>query len=111
VPIYYEARLAKIVLIESERPTIDAEFEELTEIEEAGKKEKLKSRRARLEAMVGTQKRLELIAKDIVNHFENRCAVQEGKGMIVCMSRRICVDLYSEIIKLRPDRHSDDEKL
>ena len=77
MPIYYEARLAKINLIESERPSIDAEFEELTEIEEIDKKEKLKSRRARLEAMVGTQKRIKLIAKDIVHHFENRCAVQE----------------------------------
>jgi type I restriction enzyme, R subunit len=111
VPIYYEARLAKINLIESERPTIDSEFEELTEIEEMGKKEKLKSKWARLEAMVWTDKRLKLIALDIVTHFENRCAVQDGKGMIVGMSRRICVDLYNEIVKLRPERHSDDDTL
>lgn len=111
MPIYYEARLAKINLIESERPTIDSEFEELTEIEEMGKKEKLKSKWARLESMVGTEKRLKLIAQDIVTHFENRCAVQDGKGMIVGMSRRICVDLYNEIIKLRPERHSDDDGL
>lgn len=109
VPIYYEARLAKINLIESERPTLDADFEEVTESEEMGKKEKLKSRRARLEAMVGTEKRLQLIAQDIVNHFENRCAVQDGKWMIVSMSRRICVELYAQIIKLRPDWHSDDD--
>jgi type I restriction enzyme, R subunit len=109
VPIYYEARLAKINLIESERPTLDADFEEVTESEEMGKKEKLKSRRARLEAMVGTEKRLQLIAQDIVNHFENRCAVQDGKGMIVSMSRRICVELYAQIIKLRPEWHSDDD--
>ena len=58
--------------------------------------------------MVGTQKRLETIARDIVTHFEQRCEVLDGKGMIVCMSRRICVDLYNEIIKIRPDWHSED---
>lgn len=109
VPIYYEARLAKINLIESEKPHIDADFEEVTEEAEEDTKSKLKSKWARLEAMVGSKKRIELIAKDIVEHFENRRAAIEGKGMIVAMSRRIAVDLYEEIVKLRPDWHSDDE--
>ncbi|TSC92696.1 MAG: type I site-specific deoxyribonuclease, HsdR family [Candidatus Berkelbacteria bacterium Licking1014_7] len=103
VPIYYEARLAKIELLESERPKIDPEFEELTEGEEVEMKEKLKSKWARLEAMVGSEKRIKLIAEDLVKHFEDRMAVIEGKGMIVAMSRRIAVELYDELIKLRPD--------
>ncbi len=108
VPIYYEARLAKIQLSESERPKIDPEFEELTEGEEVEKKEKLKSKWARLEAMVGSSKRIKLIAKDLVDHFEARRGTIEGKGMFVAMSRRIAVELYDEIIKLRPKWHNDD---
>lgn len=108
VPIYYEARLAKIQLLESERPKIDPEFEELTEGEEVEKKEKLKSRWARLEAMVGSEKRIKLIAKDLIEHFEARLDAVEGKGMFVAMSRRIAVELCDEIIKLRPDWFSDD---
>lgn len=108
VPIYYEARLAKIGLVESERPKIDAEFEELTEGEEVARKEKLKSKWARLEAMVGSEKRIKLIARDVVDHFEKRRSALEGKGMFVAMSRRIAVELYDEIIKLRPEWHSDD---
>lgn len=110
VPIYYEARLAKIELLESEKPTIDSNFEELTEGEEMDVKERLKSKWARLEAMIGSEKRIHLVARDIVDHFENRQAVMDGKGMIVVMSRRIATDLYDEIIKLRPGWHSDDEK-
>lgn len=110
VPIYYEARLAKLELREEERPKIDPEFEELTEGEEETVKEKLKRRWARIEAMVGTEKRIRLIAKDIVEHFEQRLEVMDGKGMIVCMSRRICVDLYDAIIKLRPGWHSEDNE-
>ncbi len=102
VRIYYEGRLAKLDLKEDERPKIDPEFEEITEGEEASVKEELKSKWARLEAMVGADKRIQLIAQDIVEHFENRLAAMDGKGMIVCMSRRICVALYDEIIKLRP---------
>jgi type I restriction enzyme R subunit len=90
-------------------PRVDAEFEELTESEEQTDRQKLKSRWARLEAIVGNEHRLELIAKDIVNHFESRNEVLDGKAMIVCMSRRICVDLYAQIVKIRPDWHSDDE--
>ena len=102
VPIYYESRLAKLALNEAERPTIDPKFEEATEGEEVERKEKLKTKWAQLEAVVGAQKRLELVAKDIVEHFEKRLEPMDGKAMIVCMSRRICVELYREIVKLRP---------
>ena len=108
VPIYYEARLAKISLNENERPKIDHEFEELTEGEEVERKEKLKSKWARLEVLVGAHKRISLIAHDVVDHFENRLSAVEGKGMIVAMSRRIAVEFYNEIIKLRPNWASDD---
>lgn len=109
VPIYYEARLARIELKKEEQPKIDSEFEELTEGEELERKEKLKSKWARLEAMVGSEKRISLIARDVVDHFENRLSAIDGKGMIVTMSRRIAVELYNEIIKLRPNWHSDDD--
>ncbi|UZE92474.1 MAG: type I restriction endonuclease subunit R [Methanosarcinales archaeon] len=111
VGIYYESRLAKLELKPEERPRIDPEFEEVTEGEEVARKEQLKSKWARLEKVVGSQKRIERIANDIVHHFEERLDILEGKGMIVCMSRRICVDLYNEIIKLRPEwHHKDDDK-
>ena len=110
VPIYYESRLAKIGLDEDEKPHIDPEFEEVTETEEVAQKEKLKTKWAQLEALVGTEKRLGLIADDIIAHFEERLAAIDGKGMIVCMSRRICVDLYNAIIKRRPGWHDNDDK-
>src|SRR5271157_2029723 len=109
VRVYYESRLAKLQLDEEERPHIDPKFIEVTEGEEVAKKEKLKSKWARLEALVGSEKRLRQIAEDIVQHFEDRLAALDGKGMIVCMSRRICVDLYNELIKLRPHWHGDDD--
>ncbi len=111
VRIFYESRLAKLELKPEERPRIDKEFEEVTEGEEIEGKEKLKSKWAKLEAVAGSPRRIKRIAKDIVNHFENRLDVLDGKGMIVCMSRRICVDLYNEIIKLKPEwNNEDDEK-
>lgn len=110
VRIFYENRLAKINLKEDEKPRVDAEFEELTENEELSDKQNLMSKWGRLEAIVGNEHRLELIANDIVKHFESRNEVLDGKAMIVCMSRRICVDLYAQIIKIRPDWHSDDDK-
>ena len=110
VPIYYESRLAKIELDEDEKPNIDPEFEELTETEEVTQREKLKTKWAQLEALVGTEKRLGLIADDIIEHFEERLETIDGKGMIVCMSRRICVDLYNAIIKRRPEWHNDADK-
>jgi type I restriction enzyme R subunit len=110
VRIYYENRLAKINLKEEEKPRVDEEFEELTESEEQSQQQRLKSKWASLEALVGNEHRIELIAADIVKHFESRNEVMDGKAMIVCMSRRICVDLYAQIIKIRPDWHSDDDK-
>jgi len=107
VPIYYESRLAKLDLDESERPKIDPEFEEVTEGEEIERKEKLKTKWAQLEAIVGAKKRLGLLARDIVEHFERRLEALDGKAMVVCMSRRICVDLYEEIVALRPEWHDD----
>ena len=109
VPIYYESRLAKLALDESEKPTIDPEFEEATEGEEIERKEKLKTKWAQLEAVVGAEKRLKLVAQDIVAHFEDRIEAMEGKAMVVCMSRRICVALYRELVRLRPDWHHKDD--
>jgi type I restriction enzyme, R subunit len=110
VPIYYESRLAKLELKESERPKIDPEFEEATEGEEVERKEKLKSRWAQLEAVVGSENRIKLIARDLVEHFENRLATMDGKAMVVCMSRRICVELYREIAALRPQWHANEDE-
>jgi type I restriction enzyme R subunit len=109
VPIYYESRLAKLELDEAERPRIDPDFEEATEGEEVERREKLKTKWAQLEAIVGTQKRLGLVARDLVEHFEKRLEAMEGKAMVVCMSRRICVELYREIVKLRPEWESADD--
>jgi type I restriction enzyme R subunit len=109
VPIYYESRLAKLSLSESERPKIDPDFEEATEGEEVERKEKIKTKWAQLEAVVGAEKRLRLVAQDIVDHFEERLEALDGKAMVVCMSRRICVELYRELVRLRPDWHDDDD--
>jgi type I restriction enzyme R subunit len=103
VPIYYESRISKLSLNAAALPKLDAEFEEITEGEELTKKEKLKTKWAALEALVGDPKRIALIAADLVAHFEKRVEAMDGKAMIVCMSRRIAVDLYNALIKLRPD--------
>ena len=103
VPIYYESRIAKLGLNASELPKIDDEFEEITEGEELTKKEKLKTKWAALEALVGDPKRVALIAKDLVEHFEKRLEAMDGKAMVVCMSRRIAVDLHNAILELRPE--------
>ena len=103
VPIYYESRIAKLGLNAAELPKLDKEFEEITEGEEEGSREKLKTKWAALEALVGDPKRITLIAKDLVEHFEKRLEAMDGKAMVVCMSRRICVDLHEAILKLRPD--------
>ncbi|QTF10596.1 type I restriction endonuclease subunit R [Brenneria izadpanahii] len=111
VPIYYESRLARIELDEDEKPKLDAEVEALLENEGSDEKEKFKGRAAAVERLVGSQKRLALVAQDLVTHFEERVAALDGKAMVVCMSREICVDLYKEIIKLRPDWHNADDTL
>ena len=110
VPIYYESRLARIELDEDEKPALDDEVAELTEDEAESEQERLKRRWANVEAVVGAEKRLGLIARDLVEHFESRVVGMDGKAMIVCMSRRICVALYSEIVKQRPDWHSGDDE-
>jgi type I restriction enzyme R subunit len=109
VPIYYESRLAKLKLDESERPHLDEEFEEVTEGEESEHKEKLKTKWAQLEALVGAEERIKQVAEDMVQHFENRLEVMDGKAMIVCMSRRICIELYNAIINIRPDWHNNED--
>ncbi|MDW7760672.1 MAG: type I restriction endonuclease subunit R [Acidobacteriota bacterium] len=103
VPIYYESRLAGLALDEAERPRIDPDFEEATEGEEVERKERLKTKWAQLEAVVGAGKRLRLVARDIVEHYERRCEALAGKAMVVCMSRRICVELHRELVRLRPE--------
>jgi type I restriction enzyme, R subunit len=103
VPIYYESRISKLSLNAAELPKLDAEFEEITECEELTRKEKLKTKWAALEALVGDPKRIALIAADMVTHFEKRVEAMDGKAMVVCMSRRIAVDLYNALIALRPD--------
>lgn len=109
VPIYYESRLARIELDEDEKPKIDAEVNELTEEDSEADQERFKKKWSTVEALVGSDKRLALVAKDMVAHFEDRVAALDGKAMMVCMSRRICVRLYDEIVKLRPDWHSMDD--
>ena len=103
VPIYYESRLAKLTLNEAELPKIDPDFEDATEGEEIERKEKLKTKWAQLEAVVGAGPRLRLIAQDLVSHFDRRLEAMDGKAMVVCMSRRICFDLYRELARLRPE--------
>ena len=109
VPIYYESRLARIELDEEEKPKIDAEVNELTEDDPEVEQERFKRKWSTVEALVGSDKRLALVAQDMVTHFEDRVAALDGKAMVVCMSRRICVKLYDEIVKLRPDWHSADD--
>ena len=111
VPIYYESRLAELGLDEDQKPNIDPGFEEATEGEELDRKEKLKTRWAQLEAIVGAEKRVTLVAEDIGDHLERRLEAMDGKAMVVCMSRRICIDLYRALVRLRPDwEHADDDK-
>ncbi|MBY0232622.1 MAG: type I restriction endonuclease subunit R, partial [Gemmataceae bacterium] len=107
VPILYESRLARLKLDETRRPKLDADFEEATEGEDECLKQKLKSRWAALESLVGAEERVALVARDLVAHWEKRLEALDGKAMIVCMSRRICVDLYAALAKLRPEWHED----
>ena len=108
VPIYYESRLAKLDLDAEVLKEIDADVGELVEDEELNDKEKFKSKWSALEKLVGSEPRIKQIAKDLVEHFEDRVATIEGKGMIVAMSRQIAVDLYDAIVALRPQWHNED---
>jgi type I restriction enzyme R subunit len=109
VPIFYESRLAKVHFAEDEKVSLDEQFEELTEGEELNNRQQMRAKWTRLEAIVGNPNRIAKIAEDLVYHYEQRSGVLEGKAMIVCMSRRICVELYDAIIKIRPLWHSDDD--
>lgn len=109
VPIYYEGRLARIQLNEDEQPRIDPEFEEITEGEEETEKQRLRTKWAALEGMVGNEKRIGLVADDLVDHLDRRLEAMNGKALVVCMSRRICVDMYNALTKRRPEWHHDDD--
>ncbi|MHB1631769.1 MAG: type I restriction endonuclease subunit R, partial [Acidithiobacillus sp.] len=109
VPIYYESRLVRLNLPEDQRPLIDSTFEEITEDDEQENKERLKTRWAQLEALVGAPRRVEQIAADLLDHWEKRKNILSGKAMIVAMSRRIAVELYDAIIRIHPDWHSEDD--
>jgi len=110
VPIYYESRLAKLNPNEKEWPRVDANFEEVTEGEEEAHKRRLKTKWSALESIVGADKRIRLIAEDLVDHFEQRLRHMDGKCMVVCMSRRICVQMFDAIAALRPGWRSDDDE-
>jgi type I restriction enzyme R subunit len=110
VPIYYESRIANLDLPEDQLPQVDVELEEVTENEEIERVEKLKSKWAALEIIVGTEKRLELVADDLLQHFDDRQSAMDGKAMIVGMSRRICVAIYDQIVKRHPEWADDDDE-
>lgn len=110
VPIYYESRLAKLDLDAEILKEIDEDVGELVEDEELANREKFKSKWATLEKLVGAEKRIQQVAHDLVNHFEERTAATRGKGMIVAMSRHIAVQLYDAIIAERPDWHNEDPR-
>lgn len=110
VPIFYESRLAKVHFEEDEKVKLDEQFEELTEGEELTQRQQLRAKWTRLEAIVGNPNRIKKIAEDLVNHFEQRSSVLDGKAMVVCMSRRICVELYEAIVKIRPNWHSAEDE-
>ena len=109
VPIYYESRVAKINIEEQKKLQLDKEIEELTEAEELSVAQQMKAKWSSIEAVIGSKNRLQKVAQDFIAHFEKRTSILEGKAMFVCMSRRICVDLYNEIISLRPHWHSNDD--
>lgn len=109
VRIFYESRLAKIELDPDEQKIIDQRIEEVTEEDELTERQQRFAKWTQQEAIVGSEKRLQQVAADIVKHFEQRSEVFDGKGMIVCMSRRICVALFDAIIKIRPEWYNGDD--
>ena len=108
VRIYYENRIIKLETDEEEMTKIDDEFEEVTEGQEEFEKDKNRAKWSRMESIVGSPNRVKKLAEDIVNHYEEKAKSIDGKAMVVCMSRRICVELYDAITALRPDWHHDD---
>lgn len=107
VKIYYESRVIPLNL--PQNLDLDEAYNNITEDQEEDVKQRLKSKWSRVEALAGAKPRIEALAKDIIQHFETRQQAMKGKGMIVTMSRRIAVDLYDEIIRLKPEWHSDDD--
>lgn len=103
VPLRYESRQAKILLPEENKPVVDEEFEDATEDADEVQRDRLKSSWSQLARIVGSEERLDLVASDLIEHWERRQKILEGKAMIVCMTRQICVDLYKKITELRPD--------
>ncbi|WP_042353091.1 type I restriction endonuclease subunit R [Bacillus massiliigorillae] len=108
VKIFYENRIIKLDTDEEEWQKLDDEFEEITEGQEDNDREKYKTKWSRMEAIVGAPNRVKRLARDIVEHYEEKSKTIAGKAMVVCMSRKICADLYDEIIKIRPEWHSDE---
>jgi len=112
VPIFYESRLAKLDVNQAEINTLNEQVEEVVEDEEdIVSREKTKGEWAALEKLVGSEPRLQQVARDLIEHFEARVSVADGKAMVVCMSRDICAHLYNAIVSLRPDWHSNDPEL
>lgn len=109
VKLYYESRLARLALKDEEKPIIDAEIAAMTEDEAQEEAERLKAQWARVEAVVGADSRVQAIAEDLLEHLDRRLEAQEGKAMVVCMSRRICVKLYNALVRLRPEWHHPDD--
>ncbi|NOR63879.1 MAG: HsdR family type I site-specific deoxyribonuclease [Rhodobacteraceae bacterium] len=109
VPIYYESRLARIELDQEAKPEIDAAVDALFQDESLSEQEKAKASWSTVERLVGAAPRLDQVAADIVSHLEARLEALDGKAMAVCMSRRICVDLYARIVALRPEWHSESD--
>ena len=107
VRIYYESRLAKVGLSDEGKKLI-AELDEELDQDELTETQKAKAKWTKMEALIGSEQRIKSIAKDIVAHFEARQQVFAGKGMVVCMSRRIAAELYAEVVKLKPEWHDDD---
>lgn len=110
VPIYYEARVAKVELDEELSGELDEEFDEATEAMEESEAAAIARKWSRVEALVGADKRLDTVVEDVLEHFDARLAAMDGKAMIVCMSRRICVEVYNRIVELRPDWHGDTDE-
>ena len=110
VPIIYENAYIRLRLKSHAKEFLDPKFEEITEKEEVEAKEKLKKKWTELEKVIGTEKVLRTLAKDIIEHYEKRSQAIEGKALVTCMSRRICVELYDCITELRPEWHDDDDR-
>src|SRR5690554_2699791 len=109
VPIYYESRLAKLDINAADIEALNDDVDEIIEDEEdSAVRESTKSKWAALEKLVGSQPRVQQIAQDLVGHFENRLRTMDGKALIVCMSREICVDMYNAIVAIKPEWHDSD---